>query len=317
MSLAHINWRSLLGRFGLLLALGLLMLVLSLLTDRFMTSGNLLNILRQVSVNAVIAAGMTVVIITAGIDLSVGSILGLTGVIAATVALAGIDAGFVIAVILLAGAALGVFNGFFVGYVRLAPFIVTLAGLTIFRGLALAITDGRPISGLPPFFMQIGHGYLLGVPIPVWLMLGFILITHLLLTRTTLGRSFYAVGGNIEAARLSGIRVRRVLLLAYAYSGVAAALAALILTGRLNSAQPNSGTGYELDAIAAVVVGGTSLAGGRGAVFGTLVGAMIIGVLNNGMNLLNVPSFYQQVLKGGVILGAVLIERVLSRRRTA
>lgn len=316
MSLARVNWRELLARFGLVLALIALVIVLSLLSDRFMTQSNLINVLRQISINAIIAAGMTVVIIGRGIDLSVGSLLALTGVVGAALAVGGLPAGIAIAAALGLGLAMGVFNGAFVAYAGIAPFIVTLAGLTIFRGMALAFTDGRPISGLPPVFMTIGYGDFLGLPVPVWIMLGFLLLTHAILRYTALGRSIYAIGGNEEAARLSGIPVRRVVLFTFAYSGLAAALASVVLNGRLNSAQPSAGVMFELDAIAAVVVGGTSLFGGKGGVFGTLVGALIIGVINNGMNLLNVPSFYQQIVKGGVILGALLIERVASARRS-
>ena len=316
MSPVRVNWRELFARFGLVLALIALVIVLSLLSDRFMTQSNLVNVLRQISINAIIAAGMTVVIIGRGIDLSVGSLLALTGVVGAALAVGGLPAGIAIAAALGLGLAMGVFNGAFVAYAGVAPFIVTLAGLTIFRGMALAFTDGRPISGLPPVFRTIGYGSFLGLPVPVWIMVGFLLLTHVILKYTALGRSIYAIGGNEEAARLSGIPVRRVLLFTFAYSGLAAALASVVLNGRLNSAQPSAGVMFELDAIAAVVVGGTSLFGGKGGVFGTLVGALIIGVINNGMNLLNVPSFYQQIVKGGVILGALLIERVVSARRS-
>ena len=316
MSLARVNWRELFARFGLVLALLALVIILSLLSDRFMSQSNLINVLRQISINAIIAAGMTVVIIGRGIDLSVGSLLALTGVVGAALAVGGLPAGIAIAAALGLGLAMGLFNGAFVAYAGIAPFIVTLAGLTIFRGMALAFTDGRPISGLPPAFMTIGYGSFLGLPVPVWIMVGFLLVTHLILRYTALGRAIYAIGGNEEAARLSGIPVRRVLLFTFAYSGLAAALASVVLNGRLNSAQPSAGVMFELDAIAAVVVGGTSLFGGKGGVFGTLVGALIIGVINNGMNLLNVPSFYQQIVKGGVILGALLIERVVSARRS-
>jgi len=316
MSLVRINWRELVARFGLVLALIALVIILSTLSDRFLTQSNIINVLRQISINAIIAAGMTVVIIGRGIDLSVGSLLALTGVVGASLAVGGLPAGIAIAAALGIGLAMGVFNGAFVAYAGIAPFIVTLAGLTIFRGMALAFTDGRPVSGLPPAFMTIGYGSFLGLPVPIWIMLGFLVVTHVILRYTALGRAIYAIGGNEEAARLSGIPVRRVVLFTFAYSGLAAAIASMVLTGRLNSAQPSAGVMFELDAIAAVVVGGTSLFGGKGGVFGTLVGALIIGVINNGMNLLNVPSFYQQIVKGGVILTALLIERLVSTRRT-
>jgi ribose transport system permease protein len=315
MSPARLPWRELFARFGLVLALIALVLILSTLSERFLTTSNVINVLRQISINAIIAFGMTVIIIGRGIDLSVGSLLAFTGVVGAYLAVNVMPAGAAIAIVLLLGTLLGTFNGIFVAFVGIAPFIVTLAGLTIFRGMALAFTDGRPISGLPPFFMTLGYGTFWGLPVPIWIMLGFLIITHVILRFTALGRMIYAIGGNEEAARLSGIPVRRVLLFTYAFSGLAAALASMVLTGRLNSAQPSAGVMFELDAIAAVVVGGTSLFGGRGGVFGTLVGALIIGVINNGMNLLNVPSFYQQIVKGGVILAALVIERLASTRR--
>lgn len=316
MSRARASWREALARFGLVLALIALVAALSLLSDRFLSVPNLLNVLRQISINALIAFGMTAVILGRGIDLSVGSLLAYVGVVTATLAVSAVPAWLAIVGGLAVGAALGALSGLFVAYAGVAPFIVTLAGLTIFRGMALAFTDGRPVTGLPPLFAQIGYGTFLGLPMPVWILLAFLALTHLLLRHTALGRAIYAIGGNEEAARLAGIPVRRVTAFTYAFSGLAAALAAVVLTGRLNSAQPTAGVMFELDAIAAVVVGGTSLFGGRGGVFGTLVGALIIGVINNGMNLLNVPSFYQQIVKGGVILAALLIDRILTARRS-
>lgn len=315
MSLARLDWRNVLARFGLLLALILLIIVLSSLSERFLTYANIINVLRQISINALIAFGMTVVIIGRGIDLSVGSLLAFTGVVGASLALSGVSPLLAIAASLALGLTLGLFNGVFIAYAGIAPFIVTLAGLTIFRGLALAYTGGQPLSGLPELFTVLGLGTFLGLPLPIWIMLLLLVVTHVILRHTALGRAIYAVGGNEEAARLSGIPVRRVQLFTYAYAGFTAALASVVLTGRLNSAQPTAGVAFELDAIAAVVVGGTSLFGGRGGVFGTLIGALIIGVINNGMNLLNVSSFYQQIVKGGVILAALLIERVLASRR--
>jgi ribose transport system permease protein len=314
MSRAQSRWRDLLARFGLLLALVVMVIALAAISDRFLTTSNIINVLRQISVNAIIAFGMTVVIIGAGIDLSVGSLLALVGVSTALLATSvGLPVWLALLVALLLGLLLGALNGVFIGYAGVAAFIVTLAGLTIFRGAALVLTDGRPVSGLPAIFSKIGYGTFLGLPLPIWIMFGVLLVTYVLLRHTALGRSVYAVGGNPEAARLSGIPVRRVLAFTYAFSGLTTAVAAIVLTGRLNSAQPTAGVAFELDAIAAVVVGGTSLFGGRGGVWGTLVGALIIGVINNGMNLLNVSSFYQQIVKGGVILAALLIDRVLSR----
>jgi len=315
MSPARAKWREWLSRYGIALAFLALVLGLALLSPSFLAPANLVNVLRQISVNALLAFGMTAVVLGAGIDLSVGSILALCGALAAGAAMAGWPPALVLAATPLLGGLLGLFNGFFVGVARIAPFIVTLAALTIFRGATLVYTGGRPITGLPPAFDLLGNGAALGVPIPVWVMLGFLALTHFLLRYTALGRAVYAVGGNAEAARLSGIPVVGVMVFTYAYSGVAAGTGALVLTGRLNSAQPTAGAGFELDAIAAVVVGGTSLFGGRGGVVGTFLGALIIGVLNNGMNLLDVSAFYQQIVKGGVILGALLIDRLVAARR--
>jgi ribose transport system permease protein len=292
-----------------------LVVSLSFLSESFLAPTNLLNVLRQISVNAVLAFGMTTVILTAGIDLSVGSVLAFSGALAAGFSVAGWPPAIAMTAALGVGVLLGLFNGVFVAYARIAPFIVTLGGLTIFRGATLVYTDGRPITGLPGAFDALGNGAALGVPGPIWVLLGFLALTHLLLRYTALGRAIYAVGGNEEAARLSGIPIVGVKLFTYGYSGFASALGALVLTGRLDSAQPTAGAGFELDAIAAVVVGGTSLSGGRGGVIGSFLGAAIIGVLNNGMNLLDVSAFYQQIVKGAVILGALLIDRLVAARR--
>jgi len=303
-----------LARYGLVWALGILVLVLSLLSPYFLTPSNLLNILRQVSINAILALGMTVVILKGGIDLSVGSLLALAGAMAAGLAIAGLSPVLAMGLGIGVAIALGVLQGLLVAYAGLPPFIVTLAGLTAFRGLTLVYTDGRPITGLPEPFLFLGNGTVLGIPVPVMAMLLFLLLTHFLLRYTAWGRYLYAIGGNEEAARLSGVPVAPIKVFAYAYSGLAAGLAALVLTGRLNSAQPTAGTGFELDAIAAAVVGGTSLAGGRGTAWGTFLGALIIGVLNNGMNLLNVSAFYQLIAKGVVIVLALLVDRLVRRR---
>ena len=303
--------RDLLRRFGILIAFLLLVVVLSFLSDSFLTVSNLLNIARQVSINAIIAAGMTFVILTAGIDLSVGSVLAFSGAIIAGLLstgqplLVGIGAG------LLLGAMLGLVNGLIVTRGGVQPFIATLGMLTIARGATLVYTDGRPITGLPDAFVWLGAGDVGRVPVPVIIMTLVFLAAYVVLTQTVLGRYIYAIGGNEEAARLSGVNVTLYKTLAYVLSGVLAAVSGIILTARLNSAQPTAGGGYELDAIAAVVLGGTTLAGGEGSITGTLLGAFIIGVLNNGLNLLNVSSFYQQVVKGVVILLAVLLDRRL------
>lgn len=300
-----------LGKLGPLLGLFLIVIVITILNPSFMTTDNVLNILRQVSISALIAFGMTFVILTGGIDLSVGSTLALTGAVAATMLASGIDPVLTILAALLLGAALGAVNGVIIAKGKVAPFIATLATMTIYRGLTLVYTDGRPVSDLGNeiTFQMLGKGYFFGIPVPVCTMILAFIVLYVIMHKTTFGRRVYAVGGNEAASKLSGINVDRVKIAVYSLTGMLAALSALILTSRLNSAQPTAGTSYELDAIAAVVLGGTSLTGGKGWIFGTLIGALIIGVLNNGLNLIGVSSFFQQVVKGIVILIAVLIDR--------
>ncbi|MFG6113959.1 ribose ABC transporter permease [Halobacillus sp. MO56] len=296
---------------GSMIGLLLIIIILSVMSDNFLSLGNILNVLRQVSINALIAFGMTFVILTGGIDLSVGSVLALAGALTAGMLASGMDPVMAVLIGLIAGALMGAFNGLIITKGKVAPFIATLATMTIFRGLTLVYTDGRPVTGLSDsfFFEMIGKGYLFGIPFPVILMGAAFIILVFILRKTTFGRKVYAIGGNESASILSGIKSDRVKIWVYSLTGMLSALAGIILTSRLNSAQPNAGFTYELDAIAAVVLGGTSLSGGRGWLVGTLVGALIIGVLNNGLNLLNVSSFYQQVVKGGVILLAVLLDR--------
>jgi ribose transport system permease protein len=305
-----------LQRFGLAIALVVLGGALALLSPVFLTPENLLNVARQVSVNAVMGAGMTFVILTAGIDLSVGSVLALAGVVMASAVKAGLPLALALLAGLAAGTGFGVANGVTVAYGRVAPFIVTLAMLTIARGTTLVYTGGLPISNLGAAFDWFGQGDVFGIPVPVLVMLLVFLLSYVVLAQMVVGRYVYAIGGNAEAARLSGINVRRYTVLVYAISGLLSAVAAVILTARLDSAQPTAGTGYELDAIAAVVLGGTTLMGGEGSIGGTLLGAFLIGVLNNGLNLLNVSSFYQQVVKGLVILLAVLLDQRIRQRGT-
>ncbi len=300
-----------LQKLGPLLGFALLTIILSILSPNFLSLDNILNIFRQVSINALIAFGMTFVILTGGIDLSVGSMLALAAALTAGFMASGMDPILAMLLGLLAGALMGAINGFVITKGKVAPFIATLATMTIFRGLALVYTEGRPITGLSKdlSFELMGRGYFFGIPVPViWMLISYAIL-YFILKKTTFGRRVYAIGGNEEASILSGIKVDRVKIWVYSITGLLSALAGIILTSRLNSAQPTAGTAYELDAIAAVVLGGTSLSGGRGWIFGTLVGALIIGVLNNGLNLLDVSSFYQQVVKGGVILLAVILDR--------
>jgi ribose transport system permease protein len=306
------KWKFDIKKLGPLIGFFLLCIVLSVLSDSFLTVDNWLNILRQVSINALIAFGMTFVILTGGIDLSVGSVLALSSAITAGMMASGTNGVTAIIIGLLAGFFMGAINGIVITKGRVAPFIATLATMTMFRGLTLVYTDGRPITGFATddiLFQMMGRGYFLGIPVPVVFMIVVYAALYFVLKKTTFGRHTYAIGGNEEASRLSGIRVDRLKVWIYSLTGGLSALAGIILTSRLNSAQPTAGTAYELDAIAAVVLGGTSLSGGRGWIFGTLVGALIIGILNNGLNLLNVSSFYQQVIKGLVILLAVLLDR--------
>ncbi|MBD8014806.1 ribose ABC transporter permease [Microbacterium sp. APC 3898] len=289
----------------------LIIVIITALNPGFLSVSNLMNVLRQVSINALIAFGMTFVILTGGIDLSVGATLALTGAVTAGMMASGIDPIFAMLLGLLLGAVLGAINGFIIAKGKVAPFIATLATMTIYRGLTLVYTDGRPISGLGDSltFQMLGKGYFLGIPVPVVTMIISFGVLYFILKKTTFGRRVYAVGGNEEASILSGINADRIKIYVYSLLGLLAALASLILTSRLNSAQPTAGEMFELDAIAAVVLGGTSLTGGRGWIVGTLIGALIIGVLNNGLNLIGVPSFFQQVVKGAVILLAVLLDR--------
>ncbi|CRM72034.1 ribose ABC transporter permease [Pseudomonas sp. 25 R 14] len=283
--------------------------VMIVASDNFLTASNLSNIARQVSINAIIAVGMTCVILTGGIDLSVGPVMALSGTLTAGLMVAGLPPGLAIGAGLLIGVAFGVGNGLFVAYLHMPPIIVTLATMGIARGFGLMYTDGYPISGLPEWFGFFGRESLFGIQVPILIMLVTYLVAYVLLQHTRIGRYIYAIGGNEEAVRLSGVRAARFKLLVYGLSGLTAAIAGLVLTSRLMSGQPNAGIGFELDAIAAVVLGGASIAGGRGVIAGTLLGAMLLGVLNNGLNMLGVSPYVQSVIKGAIILLAIFISR--------
>lgn len=288
--------------------------MLWLLSPYFLTVSNLLNIAEQTSIIAVVAAGMTFVIVTAGIDLSVGSVLAFSGVVMASSLAAGRPTLLSVTIGLAVGLVCGIGNGVLISMGRLPPFIATLGMMSIARGAALVFTQGRPISGFSETFRSIATADVLRVPFPVIVMVAVYIVSHLVLSRTKLGRYAYAIGGNETAALLSGVNVTLYKTMVYGLSGMCSALAAVLLTARLNSAQPIAGIMYELDAIAAVVIGGTSLMGGEGTVTGTLIGALIIGVLRNGLNLLAVSSFIQQIVIGSVIVVAVLIDTFLKRR---
>jgi ribose transport system permease protein len=315
-----------LRRFQSLFALAIMVAALAFLSDKFFTPDNGWNILRQISVNLCLSIGMTLVILSGGIDLSVGAILGFAGAIAAGLLKNGLMlsplgvrleftvTGAIVAGIAVGGAA-GWFNGFAITRFKLPPFVATLGMLSIARGLTMLWTGGFPITSLGETFGFIGTGAILGMPMPVWIMLALVAVFVVVTRRTRFGRHIYAVGGNERASRLTGLNVPGIKLMVYTLAGALAGVAGLIVTARLDSAQPNAGLGYELDSIAAVVIGGTSLSGGRGSVAGTVLGCLIIGVLNNGLFLLNVSPFWQQVIKGVVILIAVAIDKLNARGR--
>ena len=315
------DYRAIAGRFHSLVALLLMVLAFGIFADGFFTADNFWTVMRQISVNTCLSVGMTLVILTGGIDLSVGSILALSGAIMAGLLKFGTElpafdlyigyyAPAAITLGILAGASLGLFNGAAITWFKVPPFVATLAMLTIARGLTKLYTGGEAITGLGPAFVRIGSGRLLGMPNQVWIAAGIVIGATVLLKKTRLGRYIYAVGGNEVAAKLSGVNVRKVKLLVYTIAGGLSAVGGLIVTSRLNSATPIAGEGFELDSIAAVVIGGTSLSGGKGSVLGTVLGALIIGVLNSGLVIMGVDPFWQTVIKGFVILLAVVVDRL-------
>lgn len=319
------NARELLKKLQPLIALAVMVVVLSVMSDKFLSFANQRNILLQISVNLCLSIGMTLIILTGGIDLSVGAILALAGAVAAGLLKNGLvlkafgvvlqftPFGAAVAGILV-GFALGWFNGIAITRFKLPPFVATLGMLSIARGLTMLWTGGFPITDLGPQFGFIGAGFWLGVPMAVWISAVLGLVFYGISRRTTLGRYIYAVGGSEKATAFSGINVDRVKLWVYALGGALAAVAGLIVTARLDAADPKAGLGYELDSIAAVVIGGTSLSGGRGSICGTVLGCLIIGVLNNGLFLLDVSPFWQQVIKGLVILVAVAVDKMGARK---
>ncbi|WP_396912186.1 ABC transporter permease [Mycolicibacterium sp.] len=304
-----------LAQLGPVVALLALAVIFAIAAPNFTTGSNLTNVLQQVSITAVAAVGATVVILVAGIDLSVGSIVALTGSIAAlylqhAILSTGASAAVAVLISLVVGTACGLLNGLLVTVAKVPAFIATLATLTALRGIALLVTNSYPISIKNSAFTNIGIGKIGAVPIPVIIMAVTFAVGYVILHRLKIGRRIYAVGGNREAARLSGIRVSRVKLFAFTFAGLCAGVASVILTAKLSSGQPAGAVGFELDVIAAVVVGGTSLFGGRGRLTGTFLGALIIAVLGNGLTLMNVPFYWQQIVTGAVVVGAVVLDRV-------
>ncbi|MCF0148550.1 MAG: ribose ABC transporter permease [Clostridium sp.] len=303
------NIKEIASKYKSLIGLVLLCLIITFVTPAFLTLSNITNVFTQVSVNAIIAVGMTFVILTGGIDLSVGSTLAISGALSASIIKSTGSVTLAIIVAALVGIAIGLVNGLLISKGKLQAFIATLATMTVFRGATLVFTNGTPISKLPEKFVNIGNGKLGFIPIPVIITVIVSVIAIYVLSQTRFGRYLYALGGNEDSARLSGINTNKIKTLVYVVSGFASSIAGVIITSRIASASPNAGTSFELDAIAAVVIGGTSLAGGEGKITGTLIGALIIGVLNNGLNLMNVSPFYQSIVKGLVILIAVLLDK--------
>jgi len=292
---------------GIIIGFIVLCIIVSIVNANFLTSNNILNVLRQSSTNLYLALAMTMIIILGGIDLSVGSIIAVVGVVTtSSIALWGFPVYLGIIVGLLTGVLVGVLNGYVVATTIIPPFIVTLATMNIARGAAYVLSDGKPIRVMSMSFNNIGSGYIGGVlPTPVLFLIIILIICYFIMNRTKLGRYMYAVGGNSEAAKFSGINIKKIQLFAYTFSGLMAAVAGVVLSSRMFSGQPTAGDGAELDAIAAVVLGGTSMSGGKGKIGGTVIGALIIGVLSNGLNLMGISSFWQYIVKGVVILVAV------------
>lgn len=302
-------------RFGILGVLLLLVVFMGVMAPNFVSLDNAVNVARAVSINAILAGGMTLVILTGGIDLSVGSVVALTGVSSVLLWTAGAPA--IVAVLggIIVGAATGLINGTLIAYLGLPAFIITLGALTYIRGFSYSLTDAQPLIASDLGFRGLGNGAIAGIPTPVVLMALVYIVLWFILERTKFGRHVYAIGGNKEAARLAGIKVKWTLVRVYLIMGACAGLAGIIFAARVESGQPKAGEGYELDAIAAVVLGGTALMGGRGRIVGTLIGALIIGVLSNGLVLMNVPFFYQLVVKGLVIVLAVGIDGLKNLKR--
>ncbi len=305
--------KELLNKARPIIGLIIFSVIISFMSDRFLTLNNLFNVFRQTSINAIIAVGMTFVILTSGIDLSVGSVLAFSSAVAAYMLANGYNIFLVIIVALGIGLLAGTINGLFIAKGGLQPFIATLAMMQLLRGATLVFTDGRPI-GVPtkevsPIFSFIGRGNVMGVHVPILIAVIIFIITYFILNYTKFGRYIYALGGNEESAKLSGINTHKVKISTYAISGIMSAIVGLIVLSRLSSAQPTAGESYEMDAIAAVVLGGTSMSGGQGSIVGTLVGALIIGILNNALNLMDVQSYYQMIAKAVVIIVAVLLDR--------
>lgn len=295
-------------QFGLVFVVLFIVILMSFLSPVFMTKNNIMNVLRQISMNGILAVGMTFVILTGGIDLSVGSVVGITGVICGSFLEKGMNWGLACLLSLAIALLYGVINGYLIAYVGFQPFIATLSTMTIGRGFALAYSDGKPYTIRDAHFISIGQGSVLGIPVPIILLVLVCLLGLVILNMTTFGRYVFALGGNKSAAKLSGVRTKKMEMMVYVLSSVCACVVGMILAARISSGQPTAGESYEMDAIAATAIGGTSMSGGIGSLSGTILGFVIIGLLSNSMNLMNINSFYQQIVKGLLIIAAVFLD---------
>jgi ribose/xylose/arabinose/galactoside ABC-type transport system permease subunit len=313
-NLLYKKGQSLLQRFGLLLVIILLSVYMSIVRPVFLTSGNLVNVLRQVSMNGILAVGITFVILTGGIDLSVGAVVAVTSVIAGRMLDEGHGIVAAITLGMLAALIFGLMNGSLIAIGRIPPFIATLSTMAIARGFALVYSNGRPYLIQRETFLAIGKGSSMGVPNPIWILLVVCVLAFIVLNFTVFGRHVYAFGGNRQAAKLAGVRTKLIEISVYTIAGVLAGITAIILSARISSGQPTAGQGFELDAIAAAAIGGTSMIGGSGTIGGTIMGFIIIGIMINSLTLLGVSSFYQQIVKGFIIIAAVMLDMQMKRR---
>lgn len=304
-----------LRQFALAFIVIFIVISMSIVSEAFMTVANITNILRQISLNGILAIGMSFVILTGGIDLSVGSVVAIAGVVCGSLLQKGTPTMGVIWVALFFSLIIGCLNGYLISYVGFQPFIATLSTMTIGRGAALAYADGKPFVISDSAFKVIGQGKVWGIPVPIILLLIVCIAGLVLLNTTTFGRYVFAIGGNKEAARFSGVRTRRIEFAVYVISAICAWLVGIILAARISSGQPTAGEAYEMDAIAATAIGGTSMSGGTGSLYGTILGFTIIGLLSNSMNLLNINSFYQQIVKGTLIIIAVFLDMRSKQRK--
>ncbi|MDY0094495.1 MAG: D-allose ABC transporter permease [Candidatus Vecturithrix sp.] len=311
-----VSFRAFWQKYGILLILLLLVVIMGILSPKyFLTVNNLVQIILQSSITILIAVGEFFAILIAGIDLSVGSVLALTGMVTAKLLVNGVP--ILLAVLfggVILGGALGSVNGFLVVQTGLHPFIITMGGLTIFRGLTLVISDARPVYGFPPAFQRTIAGSLCKIPIPILIALAVAVLFYIITTKTILGRNLYAIGGNQDSAWLSGINVKVHKIVVFVFSGVCSGVAGVVMIGRLGAAEPLAGQGFELYAIASAIIGGTSFFGGKGRISGVVIGAIIIGLINNSLNILNVPTFYQQIVMGSLIIGSVFLDKALSAK---